>query len=170
MNTLLRLLRFILSPIADPNWLIKIDQRRFLACLTPVDFLPMPPEGPLTLGGDLFSSIQFHHDGTVRVDKTFFKRGTNFVVDLNDKVKISRAGPLLLILQHQMPLHALTYEQGGWLQWRYQRPRLSQAIQTEFFLNRELGARIVYTVFILSLISFFTLYVVMFLFAFFGLA
>jgi hypothetical protein len=168
MNALFRVLRFILSPIADSNWFMKIDQRCFHSCLTPVDFLPMPAEGPLTLGGDLFAPIQFHPDGAVRVADKLYPRGMNFDEPIGNKARMSRAGELVLILQNDMPPSALTYEQGAWLQWRYAPPTLSQALHAEYRLNRELGARTVYAVFIASSVAFFGLFVVTFLYSYFG--
>ena len=135
------LLRFMLSPFADPNWQNKIDQRRMLACLTPLGFIDMPLNGRFSVGGNHLTPIEFHDDGKVRVGDHIFPQGTDFDISLDNNVAISREGELLSISQDDNPRHLYTYQQGGWRMWGYKQPGLYDALVSEFYLTRELGAR-----------------------------
>ena len=169
MNPLVRVLRFILSPIADSKWKHKFNERRMRTCLTPLGFMDMPPDGRLNLGGGVFAPIEFHDDGKVRIGDHIFHKTTNFGMELDSNWVITRTGELVTITKDKVPQHFLTFEEGGWQQWGYKHPSLRDALVVEFHANRELGARAVYAVFIFSLMAFFGLFVLTFLFSYFGL-
>lgn len=149
MSSLNSTLHSILSPFADKEWENKINQRRLLACLTPLGFIDMPLNGRFHVAGDQLAPIELRDDGKIRVGDHIFDQGTDFDIPLDNNVAICREGELLSITQDENPRHLYTYQEGGWRMWGYKQPGFRDAIVSEFLLTRELGARTLTKTFLL---------------------
>ncbi len=153
MPTLSSTLQSVLSPFADKEWENKINERRRLACLTPLGFIDMPLDGRFHIAGNQLAPIELHDNGKVRVGDHIFDQGTDFDIGLDNNAAICREGEALSIYDGEDLQHLYMYQEGGWRMWGYKEPGLRDAIVSEFLLTRELGARTLTKTFLLAVFA-----------------
>lgn len=163
---LLKMLRFLLRPLADKNWKQKFLLRQFRTRLEPLETFDLGLEHKLNLMGDFLNPLQLRSNGKIRInDEVFDLSDTNVVLMHNtdqNRVFAEWHGGLLVV--HGLnKLAIVIYENSQWRQFGFVEPSIRNGMFSDFSGVSHFGGLVLKKIGFISLVIIIILLIICYL-------